>query len=300
MARRHWPQDTTFAHGTVRYKDLVYVCVCHDDLLNRKAPHSSFTAYDQGKWTDAGDRDWDTVSMSVVKRPIEQMIAVGEYGKAWLYGSHDDHEEVIKEGKMTAKDRGSLRVVRGIDGIAYAAGMDRQVWRRDGANRWTCIDQSMRPRPRENLVGFEGIDGFSAKDIYAGGWGGEIRHWDGKKWKAIDSPTNSNLTNLVCANDVVYAVGRLGLLLRGRANRWRVLEQEVGEDLWGLAWYRGKLWAASMDQLYVLEKDVLVPVEFDDDRPETCYHLSAADGVLWSIGPKDLFVFDGKEWERVQ
>lgn len=288
-------------HGTVRYKDLVYICVCDDKLLEEKAFHSSYTAYDQGEWLDAGDRYWHTVSMSVVKHPKEQMIAVGEYGQAWFCGSDDQHEEIIQEGKLTAKERGSLRVACSIEGRAYAAGMERQVWRRDGVNKWVAIDETMRPKPGlKSIVGFEGIDGFSAKDIYVGGWSGEIWHWDGKKWKSVDSPTNAILHNLVCGDEHVYAVGRLGLVVRGRGSRWKVLEQEVSEDLRGLAWYRGKLYAASLTQLYVLEGDQFVPVDFEDDRPHTCGHLSAADGVLWSIGSKDLFQFDGKEWTRIE
>jgi hypothetical protein len=298
--KRHWPADLSFIQGAVRYKDLVYVCVCDDELLEEKTPHSSYTAYDRGDWTDAGDRKWHTVSMSVVKQPKEQMIALGEYGKAWFYGNKDQHEEVIKDAKQSAKERGSLRVVRAIDGVAYAAGMDRQVWRRDGANLWTCIDATMRPGPREDVVGFEGIDGFSSKDIYAGGWNGEIRHWDGKKWKEVDSPTNAILTNLVCGDAAVYAIGRLGLVVRGRGSRWKILKQDVDEDLWGAAWFKGKLWVASLTQLYTLEKDELVPVEFKDGQPETCKHLSAADGILWSIGRKDLFEYNGKKWTRIE
>jgi hypothetical protein len=49
--------------------------------------------------------------------------------------------------------------------------------------------------------------------------------------------------------------------------------------------------------LYVYDGKTLRPVDFGETAPPgTCYHLSSADGLLVSIGPKDLFQFDGKTW----
>lgn len=209
-SERHWPNNTTFMNGAIRQRDLVYVCICDDELLEQNIGHSVFVALHRDEWIQAGKTKWTTASMSVVTHPTEQMLAIDEYGKAWLCGGGDMHEELIADGKLSPRDRGTMRVARAIEGRAYAAGMDRQVYRRDGKHQWTCIDESMRPpEDDDDVVGFEGIDGFSAKDIYAGGWGGEIWQWNGKKWRQIDSPTNANITNLVCGDDdFVYACGR--------------------------------------------------------------------------------------------
>ncbi len=51
--------------------------------------------------------------------------------------------------------------------------------------------------------------------------------------------------------------------------------------------------------VYQLKKGGLELVLFDGDPPETCYHLSAAKGVMWSIGASDVMSFDGKEWTRI-
>ncbi len=298
----HWTEDCTFVHGVVRMHDLAYLAVCEDDLLKEKIPHSFIAEWDRGKWLQSGKLKWDVMSMAIVQHPKEQLIAIGEYGKAWLVGSGNRHEENIVDGKVSPNGRGSLRVVCSIEGRAYAAGLDRQVYRRDGEKKWSCIDQSMRPSTRtDDIFGFEGIDGFSSTEIYAGGWNGEIWRYNGKRWLSCDSPTNLTLTNLICGEDEkVYACGRMGLLLQGKGNHWKVIEHEsTEEDLWGLAWYDDRLWIASMTQLYTLEKNTLVPVEFVDTQPETCYHLSTADGVLWSIGPKSVFAFDGSEWTHI-
>jgi hypothetical protein len=53
-----------------------------------------------------------------------------------------------------------------------------------------------------------------------------------------------------------------------------------------------------MSYLYQLEDRELVPVDFGKDAPDSCYKLTAAEGVLWSVGQEDLFSYDGKTWTR--
>jgi hypothetical protein len=62
--------------------------------------------------------------------------------------------------------------------------------------------------------------------------------------------------------------------------------------------FAGQLYVSSTHFVYRLEGDTLKPVDFGDDAPRTCYHLSAADGIMWSIGPKDVMEFDGSSWKR--
>jgi len=38
----------------------------------------------------------------------------------------------------------------------------------------------------------------------------------------------------------------------------------------------------------------------EGDPATTAYHLSAADGILMSVGAKDVIVFDGKVWTRIE
>ncbi len=66
-----------------------------------------------------------------------------------------------------------------------------------------------------------------------------------------------------------------------------------------LAWYGGKLYLSTMLGLYTLQGGSLVEVDFGDDAPATCYHLSVADGVTWSFGAKDIMAFDSNTWIRI-
>jgi hypothetical protein len=301
--KSHWTDKYTFIRGVVRYKDLAYLVLMDDKLAEEKSPHSVFVERDAGEWGNAGVEKWSTSAVAVCKHPLEQMIAVGEEGDALLYGSGDRHLEKIEDGKISPDNRGFIRALRSIGGKAYAAGMGRQVYRRDAASKWTCIDESMRPpKGSPDNLGFEAIDGFSEKEIYAAGWKGEIWIYDGKTWKQIDSPTNLVLTALCCAGDGhVYATGRRGLLLKGRKNKWQVIKHDsTKQDLWGMAWYNDELYLSSLEQVFVLRKNELEPIVIAEDKPSvSCYNLSAADGVLWSIGPKDVLAFDGKVWTRI-
>jgi hypothetical protein len=179
--------------------------------------------------------------------------------------------------------------------------MMRQVYRRDGEHSWTAIDRGMRASRKSRVCGFEAIDGFSKKEVYAAGYRGEIWRYDGKTWRQVDSPTEYLLSNLLCAGDeTAYACGQNGLLLRGRRDRWEIVEHSsTKQDLWGLAWYQGKLYLSSTRQIFTLKKGKLETIRTGKDNPLTAYHLSARDGLLWSIGAKDVMSFNGKKWVRI-
>ncbi len=149
---------------------------------------------------------------------------------------------------------------------------------------------------------FHSIDGFTESELYAVGWDGEIWHYNGTEWFQLVSPTNLALYKVICALDGnVYACGQLGILLRGRHNKWAVLDQELTkEDLWGLAWFNDQLFASSSHFVYKLMGDTLRRADMGPIKPpSTCHQLSAADGLLWSIGAKDVMQFDGQTWSRI-
>lgn len=289
----------TIITGCVRYQDLIYI-VTLDDSIDRQIEHSHLYTLDGGTLGYAGVQDWSTQSMTICRHPHEQLLAMSPLGHLRLIGSGLDSEELISTPDGSPETRGLLRKVRNIGQRAYAVGMNRQVYRRDGEGLWVCLDQAIRPAPSE-VKGFETVDGFAENDLYAAGWDGEIWHYDGVGWHPCASPTNLVLTSLLCAADgQVYLAGQRGLLLKGRQNSWQIIEQEaMRDDIWDLAWFEGQLYVATYRGLYSLVNEQLVPVDFGDERPTSFYHLSAADGVLWSFGAKDIMAFDGSRWQRI-
>ena len=70
-------------------------------------------------------------------------------------------------------------------------------------------------------------------------------------------------------------------------------------DVWDIEWFKGELYVSTFSGVYQLKGDTLEPVDFGDDPPRTTYKLSAGEGVMWSIGEKDVMSFDGSHWARI-
>jgi hypothetical protein len=110
------------------------------------------------------------------------------------------------------------------------------------------------------------------------------------------------LVAVCCAADgFVYAAGRRGLLLRGRHDRWEIVPQDVVQtDIWDLCSYRESLYLSTMDAVYRMDRQLVpIAVQFGRDAPETCFRLAANRDVLCSVGAKDVMLFDGQAWTRI-
>jgi hypothetical protein len=298
--------------GAVRNQSMVYLSLVGDQTAKLRVPEAHFIMWHQGKWLNVEPRHWNVSGIAVAKQPLEQMVAVSEWGDVLCVGSGDVHDEHVAAGlgnpdEHGPKGRGPVRGVRRIGSHIYVVGMDRQAYRREAANQWQAFGppgwrELGRSPPRvSEVTGFEAVDGFSESDVYAVGYHGEIWHYDGNKWQQLPSPTNLILTDVCCAGDgLVYACGREGLLLKGRDQTWEVIDPPgTPQDLWSLAWFNDRLYLSTFYALYTLDKNGLDPVDTSPEQAKTFHRLSAADGVLWSIGAKDVLAFDGKSWTRI-
>ncbi|KHK66363.1 hypothetical protein [Pseudomonas frederiksbergensis] len=288
--------------GVVRHSDLGYLIATHDAATSEGYVDSILYTFYQGVWY-AGTVPWLACSGTVCHVPAERSLTLGADGSVEASGGGVVKEEAsIASCGVDPTRRGPLREIRGIaKGRAYAVGTCRQAYVRDGEDQWRCIDQSAQVGDIPITdTSFESIDGFTEQEIYTVGWEGEIWKYDGAVFTQQNSPTNLALYKVRCAEDgYAYACGQLGTLLRGRDDQWEVIEHDsTREDLWGMEHFAGQLYVSSTHFVYRLEDDTLKPVDFGDDAPRTCYHLSAADGIMWSIGPKDVMEFDGSSWKR--
>jgi hypothetical protein len=279
-------------------KDLAYL-LCSDDEADSESRITAQVGWEgpQKMWNEVWG--WNAISCCIITKPKEQCISLGDDGHINLLGSGEDLNEQIPK----PDDRsGDLREVRAIDGIPYVVGINRQCFRRPKAGVWERFDQGLPPKG--DLPGLESIHGFNANELYAVGWKGEI--WERSKrtkgkWKLAAQPTTLAFFRVLCAEDGnVYAAGQGGIIFRGRGATWEVIDhRDMKDDIFDLEWFAGKLWLSTMYSLHTLENGHLSLVDFDGEPPSTCNHLSTADGLLWSIGAKDVMQFDGKDWTRI-
>jgi hypothetical protein len=283
--------------------------VVADELAEEQVDHGFLYFWKKPEWIrplEDHDVKWSVMGLAIQFNPKVQGIFIGKWGEALCVGSGDTHPEKIVHGRDEPSKRGPLLSASSIGEKIYAVGMGRQVYRRDGRDQWTAIDEQIRPAKGDTTpYGFDTIAGFSETDIYAAGRYGEVFHFDGKTWTRLPVPTDQIIVHACCAGDGnVYLCGRTGLLLKGRGEQWKIINHGKRDDLWNLCWFNDRLYVATMKDVFWLSEeadgDYLNNVEWtNDDKPSTCLRLSAADGVMWSIGAKDVLSFDGTTWTRI-
>lgn len=204
-----------------------------------------------------------------------------------------------------------------IDGAAYICGILRKVFKRVGAGQWVDLTREddhphlfadlrkLKERKgnyMDSSTGFNAIAGFSGSDIYAGGEGGDLWHYDGHRWKLIDFPSNAFIKCLCCAPDgQVYAACALGGLFRGRGDTWEELPGGRGIRFNGCAWFDGKLWLGEDYALYVFDGKEVVRYRFPAGGPQQYSFVGVAAGpdCLVSYGHYQALVYDGSRWTEI-
>jgi len=216
-------------------------------------------------------------------------------------------------------EQGSLaKGITNIDGEVYAYGMIRSVFKYKGIKEWENITtQSKHPNLYEDVnksketfvggwVGFSALDGFNENDIYAGGNRGDFWHYNGKSWKKIDLPINSDISTITCGKDgKVYVGSRIGNVVIGRENNWEVLKDKAYE-MTHSCWFDGKTYFSSEDgRIYTYDekKKALKEAKFKTSYPEYMHHLirgiASCDECLVAYTSVQAYAYDGEVWHEI-
>lgn len=293
-----WTSEASFVDACVGLNRAVCVAIVDDELAAKHVPFTKGAVFYQGKWLDAGSLKWDAIAVTRCQTPIPQYAIVSVNGQVQFTGGGDMHEEQVQDGGASPPQNGMLRDARAIAGVLHVCGMNRQVYRREGRDQWRHL--SLELAPTSGVFGFEAMDGFALDELYAVGWEGEIWSFDGARWRQHDAGTQAILLDVVCAGDgQVYAIGRGGKLIIGRGARWQTRDQELPHELCSLAWFRDRLYACSTSELYVWDGARFQVHAFEGDRPRTLQYLSVGESGLCAVGSKDLFLYDGAAWTRI-
>jgi len=297
--------ELSFLSGFMQNRSTGRAIAQIDTLKDQGSTASVLLKWDgtQGKWFYF-NLEWHATRVCFVDRPEMAVIAIGPDGFASISTAAGASVEEIDASPDGPSRRGPIRDLKVIGGAPYVAGMGRQVYRREGSDRWTRQDQGVvLPRGEIQLSGFNSIDGLSEDAVYAVGFNGEIWLRSHNRWQQQDSPTHLVLHQVrVVREDIIYASGQMGTLLRSDGTHWEIVEQDTtSDDLWGMAWFRDELYLACDSGLFKLDsKDRLIEVDMRLSPRPSCRHLHANDGVLWSCGPKHVtWTEDGQNWTDV-
>jgi len=222
-------------------------------------------------------------------------IYLSQNGQVWCYNGFDLVLMAILDDVEAP-----LRDMKSKYGRLVVVGALNQVFESNDLNTWKC--QAVAPRTSQVLYGLESVDMVSSSEAYAVGWNGECLKREKGEWRYIEMPTNLDLHKVLCLeNGLVFVCGDEGIILKGSNDTWRLMTNEVtSEKLWGMAFYRNKVFVSDMYRIYEISENGLQEIEYSgqDDIPPASYRLrTLGDLILWSIGEKHLYEFDGSRWK---
>lgn len=288
--------------GHSAWKGLIGILAFPEDYPTEKEFTVFYTMVDDD-WLQL-QFDFDIADVAYLHLPKKR------YKGWWLVGKRGEVVEVVSgkskinhietAGTGPKNKYGYLSRIRVVDGELFVCGHRRQVYQRDGSS-WLLISESILDNTKSRPGGFESIDGFSKKDIYAVGRKGEIWHYDGKEWTESGSPTNQHLADVRCFDGKVWVCGDGGLVLCGREDEWEVIwdDNEPSENWWSVESFQNRIYLAGNDYLGMLKEGSIVSVDTVMNKQVSTLQLHQKDGILWSIGENDVLAFDGKKWKEV-
>jgi len=206
-----------------------------------------------------------------------------------------------------------------IDADTYMYGKFRKLYKRIGPHDWKDLSyEDQHPLLHADLFqlkkqkaslngGFDDIDGFNRKDIYACGSGGDCWHYDGERWQRLDLPVNSDLKSILCAKDGFVYIGLLhGDIIKGRYHKdktenWEILRGDGGTTN-SLAWFKGRVFMGSDLGLFTINyESKITQYHFPEEgwHQYSFKHVVSCDDALLSYGTDQALIYDGKEWEEI-
>jgi hypothetical protein len=238
--------------------------------------------------------------LAISRTPKEQAVMISsDGGVAVLGGGDDDMEQSIPMGDDLSQSS-DVAALATIDGHVYAAGGWRGVGYRQDANQWVSLRKSL-PLPNEKTqrdAGFNGIDGYSANDIYCAGGHGDVWRFNGDRWFQCAFPSNMTLYNVCCAGDgYVYIGMQSGSVIRGRENSWVIIHKgKFTLPFKDMVWFDGRVWCTSDYGIWTIEDGKLVEPDLPAEVRSCSGNLSVGDGVMLLAGMYGATVYDGKVW----
>jgi hypothetical protein len=306
----------SFIDGIVIERDYLKLVACLDSVNPWEEDFARLYYYDaqsSDPWSTY-DLDWHVISACLwtgEKTGARCYVALSTEGQVEFHeaGAESRRTEVIQDAGLHGEwsnDYGYVYAIRQIGSSLYVCGSNRQVYRRTEEGQWCHIDDDILLHPGDTSMRcLMDIAGCAEDSIYAAGYQGEVFYFDGNNWVSIHTGVDEDLfkIKIVSAQDV-YVVGANGTLLKGnhRDGFKNLSAIEDNQRFTGIEIFGGNIFLASNLGLFVFDKaqNKILPYATDlSPQLVDCHILDARDGIMWSIGFKDLASFDGVSWTRL-
>jgi hypothetical protein len=307
----------SFVDGIVIERDYLKLIACPDSVDPWEEDFARLYYYDgqhEDPWS-AYDLDWHVMGICLwTGNPTKRRtyVVLSTEGQVEFHEAGDDggrYAEHIPDAGLHeawSADYGYVYTIRQVGLSLYACGNRRQVYKRTLEGQWVHVDKGiLLPKEDKSMRCLMDIAGLSESSMYAAGRNGEVFYFDGRDWLPVITSIDEDLFRIkIVSNEEVYVVGANGALLMGNhIDGFRDLSSiEDNQRFSSIEIFNGQIFLASNLGMFVYDRQTrkitpyqtgLVPDLAD------CHILEARDGVLWSIGFKDLAWFDGRSWTRL-
>jgi len=305
--------------------DRLYLAASPDSF----EPYTPFTRMysyygdnDDRPWTHH-DLEWWTVALEMSRNddgsPLRCILSQeGDFGRP--VSGKMVFEKIADAGVSSrgAKAYGYVSGLRRIGAHLYVCGGGGQVYKRLGPDNWVHVDDGVlqdRKALADGTIGrllLRAIEGAAEDDIYLAGslpgksgYEGALFHWDGAAWRPIPLPVVKQINAIhIESTSRIWLCGIDGALLvgdhRDGFENWS--DRAQGQLFHDLTMYDDTLYLASDKGLcaYDGKRRRVVRVKTGlAPEPKRFSNIDHADGVLWSVGLKDIVRFDGTAWTRI-
>lgn len=318
-----------YLDGVAIEADVLYIASQLEVFDPTETLHTRMVTYAPGRQElpfGAYDLEDNIVAIHAYRELPEdrhRFVALGRHGEVHFRRGGDTPsnrvEQIPGAGMLNGNLGGLMTHLREIGGQLWACGQRGQVYRRFGRDDWRHQDRGLFVELK--LADYVGrgaelaeamfssgpmlncLDGSSEQDVYVVGLQGFVAHFDGKRWQRVALNTDEHLTWVRCyGRDEVWICGYNGTVLKGNARQGFTDVSTVDDNqTWVcLSKFQDRVYLSHEDGLYVYDGQRIEEVQTGlSPELQDGWRVDHADGVLWSIGIKDLARFDGQCWERI-
>jgi hypothetical protein len=264
----------------------------------------------------------------------EAVVSLSFQGDVFFKTSELERHEIIKYADPHDGTETHFLGGNGLSQIGnsfFACGSGGQLCRRDMSGNWVLLTPHFIPNyaeigrlsdeaeERGDLEGainmwdsdsrtsFFSVNGITESEVYVTGFEGGLLYWDGQKTRWIDGIPKETLAATYVEKGYVWVSGGGGTVNHGNYQNG-FEDYSLGSDFFfsAITRFGGLIYLCSSGEfggpvgLFTYDGHRLEQVSCGLTPDIHDIHtVTAADGILWAVGYRDILCFDGKTWQRI-